>query len=147
MSERSTDEKFNAGMWLVVCASRLTSAHCPPTASPPLSSILLCLGLLLVIVSACSPYLPTSFNPVLVLLTLSRNRSRVLDCVTKQCRALQSSGWEKNADAIAKLAAASDKLVELYLQASRFDVPFCHWKGGRASWSVFACLRSSRRKR
>ncbi|CAN0467298.1 unnamed protein product, partial [Hapterophycus canaliculatus] len=44
-----------------------------------------------------------------------RDRSRVLDCVTKQCRALQQSGWEKDAAAVLRLASASEKLVQLYL--------------------------------
>ncbi|CBJ32334.1 conserved unknown protein [Ectocarpus siliculosus] len=45
-----------------------------------------------------------------------RDRSRVLDCVSKQCRALQRPGWEKDAAAVLRLATASDKLVQLYLE-------------------------------
>lgn len=45
-----------------------------------------------------------------------RARSRVIDCVNKQCRALQSSGWEKDAAAVDRLASASIKLVDLYLK-------------------------------
>ena len=46
----------------------------------------------------------------------------MLDCVTKQCRAIQKSGWEKDADAVERLASASDKLVKLYLEVmSRLD--------------------------
>ncbi|CAN0534512.1 unnamed protein product, partial [Ectocarpus sp. 8 AP-2014] len=39
-----------------------------------------------------------------------RDRSRVLDCVSKQCRALQRPGWEKDAAVVLRLATASDKL-------------------------------------
>lgn len=49
-----------------------------------------------------------------------RDRSRVLDCVSKMCRALQTSGWEKDAKAVDSLASASTKLVELYLQVLSF---------------------------
>eukprot|EP00752_Nemacystus_decipiens_P003609 g3326.t1 len=45
-----------------------------------------------------------------------RDRSRVLDCVSKQCRALQRPGWEKDAAVVLRLAAASDKLVQLHLE-------------------------------
>ncbi|CAN0031974.1 unnamed protein product, partial [Laminaria digitata] len=41
---------------------------------------------------------------------------RVLDCVSKQCRALQRAGWEKDAAAVDQLASASNKLVQLHLQ-------------------------------
>lgn len=39
--------------------------------------------------------------------------------MSKQCRALQRSGWEKDAAAVLRLAAASDKLVQLYLEVRR----------------------------
>ncbi|CAM9305482.1 unnamed protein product [Pylaiella littoralis] len=45
-----------------------------------------------------------------------RDRSRVLDCVSKQCRSLQRAGWEKDAAAVLRLASVSDKLVQLYLE-------------------------------
>lgn len=45
-----------------------------------------------------------------------RDRLQVLDCVAKQCRAIQKSGWEKDAQAVEHLATASDKLVNLYLE-------------------------------
>lgn len=36
--------------------------------------------------------------------------------MSKQCRALQRAGWEKDAAAVLRLAAASDKLVQLHLE-------------------------------
>lgn len=48
----------------------------------------------------------------------SRDRSRVLDCVGKQCRALQRAGWEKDPAVVDLFATASDKLVRLYLEVN-----------------------------
>lgn len=53
----------------------------------------------------------------------------MLDCVNKQCRAIQTPGWEKDASAVASLASASDKLATLHLEVSkRYRLLRC-WSG------------------
>lgn len=53
--------------------------------------------------------------------------------MSKQCRALQRAGWEKDEGAVLRLAAASDKLVQLHLAVRGVHA----WSRG----DIFTCLR------